>query len=59
MRQWFDLRRTDRVIIDTGGARAGPKAERLIVFEFVPKPGSPAVNPLIAGRGDPTASTRR
>jgi hypothetical protein len=59
MRQWFDLRRTDRVIIDTGGARAGPKAERLIVFEFVPKPGSAAVNPLIAGRGDPTASTRR
>jgi hypothetical protein len=59
MQQSFVLRRTDQVVIDTGGALAGPKSERLIVFEFVPRPGSPVVNPFVAGRGDSPASMRR
>ncbi len=34
----YSLRRTDRIELDTSGATAGPKTERLLVFEFVPRP---------------------
>jgi hypothetical protein len=59
MRQTFDLRRTDQVLIDTAGSMPGPRAERLVVFEFVPKPGSPVVNPTLAGQGGAPGTTLR
>ena len=61
MRQSYDLRRTDQVVIDTAGAKAGPKAERLFVFEFVPRsgPGSSAPHPGLIGQGALPAAMRR
>ena len=51
MQRSFDLRRVDRIILDTAGTREGRKVENLLVFEFVPRPGSPVTTPTIAGRG--------
>jgi hypothetical protein len=42
MRSRYDLRRTERVEVDMSGAKAGPKQERWLVFEFVPKTAEPA-----------------
>ena len=48
MERSFELRRVDRIDF----APAGAKSEDLVVFEFVPKPGSAPVSPpAIAGQG--------
>jgi hypothetical protein len=59
MQRSFDLRRTDRVVIDTRGALAGPRAERLVVFEFVPRPGARSADPAVAGQGTPPGTKLR
>jgi hypothetical protein len=51
MRRSFDLRRTDHVDIDMGGAIAGARVERLVIYEFVPRAGAPATPPKLAGEG--------
>jgi hypothetical protein len=40
MRSRYDLRRTESIDVDMSAVVAGPKVERWVVFEFVPKEGA-------------------
>ncbi len=51
MQRSFELRRVERIIVDRAGAREDTKAEGVLVFEFVPRSGSPITTPTIAGQG--------
>jgi hypothetical protein len=60
MQQSLDLRRSDRVEIETGRGATAQRKESLIIYEFVPRSDTPAANPTVAGRAPrPETSPRR
>jgi hypothetical protein len=59
MQRSFDLRQINQLVIPRGDKAVDLSTERLVIYEFVPKPMSPVVTPVIAGRGLQTAPIRR